>query len=153
VQNNNDSSVSESVKQRHRCVDYGGSRCNGWRNVRNRLESTGSTVKNIVFYNTNGKHTIGIALILLRKMRDLTACKTAQIHAHQLFDLCSTVEKQQVRSGLSELKILVSVVRFRPRPPRVPKKPVHRDGLFALGGCLKHAVSTLPQLGTGYGTL
>jgi hypothetical protein len=117
VQNSNDSSVNVSVKQRHRYVEYGGTRCNGWRNVRNRLESTGSAAKNIVFYKTNERRLTGIAQILIRKMRNLTACKTAQIHAHQFLSTLSNVEIEQNKNGKSELKILVSVVRFRPGPP------------------------------------
>ncbi|WP_300662044.1 hypothetical protein, partial [Hydrogenophaga sp.] len=30
----------------------------------------------------------------------------------------------------SGLKIRVSMVRFRPRPPNFSQKPIHRDGLF-----------------------
>ena len=118
AQNSNDSSVNVSVKQRHRCVDYCGTRLNGWRNVWKQLKTTGSAVKNIAYYKMNGRLLTGKAQILLRKMRNLSVCKTAQLHAHQLFDQCSSIEIEQVRSGQSELKILVSVVRFRPRPPK-----------------------------------
>ena len=153
VQNSNDSSVNVSVKQRHRYVEYGGTRLNGWRNVRNRLEYTGVVVKNIAFYKMNERRLTGIAQILIRKMRNLTACKTAQIHAHQVLSTLSNVEIEQNKNGNSELKILVSVVRFRPRPPFRTVATVMWLRFSALWGCLKHAVSTLPPLGTGCGTL
>jgi hypothetical protein len=40
-----------------------------------------------------------------------------QKFAHQLLATLRVLENAQVKHGQSELKILVSVVRFRPRPP------------------------------------
>ena len=96
------------------------------------IKITGSVVKNIVIYKMSGIRLTGIAQILLRKMQNLAACKAAQIHAHQILSVLHPLVIEHSRSGQSELKILVSVVRFRPRPPGVLKKPIHCDGLFRL---------------------
>ena len=81
------------------------------------IKITGSVVKNIVIYKMSGIRLTGIAQILLRKMQNLAACKAAQIHAHQILSVLHPLVIEHSRSGQSELKILVSVVRFRPRPP------------------------------------
>ena len=92
------------------------------------IKITGSVVKNIVIYKMNGIRLTCIAQILLRKMQNLAACKAAQIHAHQILSVLHPLVIEHSRSGLSELKILVSVVRFRPRPPS-PKRPL----VYAIG--------------------
>ena len=81
------------------------------------IKITGYVVKNIVICKMSGRRLTGIAQILLRKMQNLAACKAAQIHAHQILSVLHPLVIEHSRSGQSELKILVSVVRFRPRPP------------------------------------
>jgi hypothetical protein len=117
AQNNSASSASVPVNQRRRYADYAGTRCNGWRNVRDRLENAGSAAESTVINKMTTTRSTGIARILRYSSSRVVDLRFAQRAAHQLFDQCSSVEKQQVRSGQSELKILVSVVRFRPRPP------------------------------------
>jgi hypothetical protein len=42
-----------------------------------------------------------------------------QLGAHEKFSAFKPLDLEQNRSGQSELKILVSVVRFRPGPPSI----------------------------------
>jgi len=81
------------------------------------IKITGSVAKNILIYKMIGRRLTGIAQILLCTKQNSTACKPAQIHAHQILSMLHPLEIEHSRSGQSELKILVSVVRFRPRPP------------------------------------
>jgi len=117
AQNNSASSASVPVKQRRRHADHAGTRCNGSEKAHEPLKNTGSAAESTVINKMTTTRTTGIAKILRYNRCSLRALRTTQRATHLLFDLCSTVEKQQVRSGQSELKILVSVVRFRPRPP------------------------------------
>jgi hypothetical protein len=50
----------------------------------------------------------------------LAAWAAAQASAHHFLSRGKPLDFKQERSGQSELKILVSVVRFRPRPPIKP---------------------------------
>ena len=115
--NNSASSASVPVKQRYRCAVRCGTRCNGIEMAHEPLKNTGSAAESAVIGKITATRSTGIAKILRYNAVRSKAFRTTQRATHQLFDLCSTVEKQQVRSGQSELKILVSVVRFRPRPP------------------------------------
>jgi len=63
------------------------------------------------------KRMSGIEKILSHGDALFSACRTQQKHAHQLFQTLLVLENAQVKHGQTELKILVSVVRFRPRPP------------------------------------
>ena len=94
------------------------------------VKNTGSLLKNIVFYKPSRRRTRGIAQILLRKMQNLAACKAAQIHAHQILSVLHPLIIEHSRSGQSELKILVSVVRFRPRPPNQHRSFARHYGVF-----------------------
>jgi hypothetical protein len=117
AQNNFASSDSVSVKQPRRWVDYGGTRCNGCEKSHEPLKNTGSAAENTVVNKMATTRTRGIAKIVWYTQFRFAAFNSTQRTTHQLFEPLLTVEKQQVRSGQSELKILVSVVRFRPRPP------------------------------------
>ena len=112
--NNSASSASVSVK-RH--ADYAGTRCNGSEKAHEPLVNTGYAAENIAVNKMTTTRTRGIAKIVWYTPFRFVALSTTQRATHQLFKPLLTVEKQQVRSGVSELKILVSVVRFRPRPP------------------------------------
>jgi hypothetical protein len=61
----------------------------------------------------------GIAKMVCHK-KIILACCAVQKFAHQLLATLRVLENAQVKHGQSELKILVSVVRFRPRPPVKP---------------------------------
>jgi hypothetical protein len=50
-------------------------------------------------------------------LRTRSARVKIQFSIHQKFSALKPLDFKQKRSGQSELKILVSVVRFRPRPP------------------------------------
>jgi hypothetical protein len=114
AQNNSANSASVRVKRPRRHAD---TRCNGWQNVRDRLEKAGVLAENTVINKMTTTRTRGIAKILCYDCVRFVVLSTTQRTTHQLFEPLLTVEKQQVRSGQSELKILVSVVRFRPGPP------------------------------------
>jgi len=116
-QNSSVSSALGSVKPRSGCAASGGTRCNGSENAPEPLKNTGSAAESAVFYRKKVAPTTGIAKILRYNAHRSKAFRTTQRATHQLFKPLLTVEKQQARSGQSELKILVSVVRFRPRPP------------------------------------
>ncbi len=148
----NNSASSASVRAK-RHADYAGTRCNGSEKAHEPLVNTGYAAENLAVNKMTATRSTGIAKILRYNAFRFRALRTTQIATHQLFDLCSAVEKQQVRSGQSELKILVSVVRFRPRPPFRTVATVMWLRFSALWHCIKHAVSTLPPLGTGCGTL
>ena len=51
----------------------------------------------------------------------LTALKKITAHAQNFSTTLYHFENKRNEDGLSELKILVSVVRFRPGPPRILK--------------------------------
>ena len=57
-----------------------------------------------------------------------TALKKITAHAQNFSSTLLDFENKRNEDGLSELKILVSVVRFRPGPPRILKtlEVVHR---------------------------
>ena len=107
------------------------------------IKITGSVVKNIVIYKMSGIRLTGIAQILLRKMQNLAACKAAQIHAHQILSVLHPLVIEHSRSGQSELKILVSVVRFRPRPPDLHRSFARHYDVFvcAVSGRITPTVS------------
>ena len=114
AQCNSANSASVSVK-RH--ADNAGTRCNGSEKAHEPLVNTGYAAENIAVNKMTTTRTRGIAKIVWYTPFRFAALSTTQRATHQLFKPLLTVEKQQVRSGQSELKILVSVVRFRPRPP------------------------------------
>jgi hypothetical protein len=69
-----------------------------------------------VVLNDSGAPLTGIAKMVCHKKIILACCAVQEI-AHQLLATLRVLENAQVKRGQAELKILVSVVRFRPRPP------------------------------------
>ena len=104
VQNNYASSVCESVNQRRRCVDYGGTRFNCWLNVRNQRKNMGVVAKNIVFYKTNGRRMTGIAKILSSTLDIFLVCRVGQKRLHQLL---FTLYLRAARSKLVSAALLI----------------------------------------------
>ena len=79
-------------------------------------EITGFMAKNIVFYKLMGIRTRGIAKILY----GMNFCYNANatlIHAHHFIKTLLVLEKARFAVWRGALKIRVSMVRFRPRPP------------------------------------
>jgi hypothetical protein len=80
-------------------------------------EITGLMVKNIVFYKIVASRTRGIAKILYGMLFCYNANATL-IHAHHFIKTLLVLEKARFAVWRGALKILVSVVRFRPGPPK-----------------------------------
>ena len=59
-----------------------------------------------------------------------TALKKITAHAQNFSTTLYLFDYNRNKDGLSELKILVSVVRFRPGPPRNSKPPPEMAGVF-----------------------
>jgi len=81
------------------------------------------------------KRMSGIEKILSHGDALFSACRTQQKHAHQLFQTLLVLENAQVKHGQTELKILVSVVRFRPRPPAKSSKHRSRASVCGVFTC------------------
>ena len=62
----------------------------------------------------------------------LSALKKITTHAQNFSSTLYVFDYNKNEDGLSELKILVSVVRFRPGPPRIYKPP--SGGFFFCAG-------------------
>ena len=67
-------------------------------------------------------------------LRTRSARVKIQFPVHQKLSALKPLDFKQKRSGQSELKILVSVVRFRPRPPEHPEARPSRWAFVFLGG-------------------
>jgi hypothetical protein len=75
------------------------------------------------------RRTRGIVAMLYKYF--FTAKKKIHTLAHNDEGTLLDFENKNNEDGLSELKILVSVVRFRPGPPRILNSPL--VGLFSFG--------------------
>jgi hypothetical protein len=84
-----------------------------------RRKNTGLREKKHADSTLSGAPLTGIAKMVCHK-KIILACCAVQKFAHQLLATLRVLENAQVKHGQSELKILVSVVRFRPRPPIKP---------------------------------
>ena len=73
--------------------------------------------KNIVFCKCVGRRMTGIVKILLRTVCTFSTLRKCKNYAHRIFLKLQHVENTVLLSLWLALKILVSVVRFRPRPP------------------------------------
>ena len=80
-------------------------------------ENGGFVAKNIVFCKCVGRRMTGIVKILLRTVFTFSTLLKCTNYAHQIFLKLKHVENTVLLSLWLALKILVSVVRFRPRPP------------------------------------
>jgi hypothetical protein len=72
---------------------------------------------------------------MVRYKKIILACCAVQKIAHQLLATLRVLENAQVKHGQSELKILVSVVRFRPRPPFKSLQHRGRASLYGVVVC------------------
>ena len=82
-----------------------------------RAENTGFYGENIVFYKPSGRRMRGIVKILSHTVDTfLLRCCVACVAHHIAFTFLN-FEKRTLLWSFSVLKIRVSVVRFRPRPP------------------------------------
>ncbi|MEY4100458.1 MAG: hypothetical protein RL300_1629 [Pseudomonadota bacterium] len=70
---------------------------------------------------------------MLHSAQNVDVLQNAKMLAHRPFSTLLNAENKQVRSGLSELKILVSVVRFRPGPPNRHRSSTCYYGVFVCG--------------------
>jgi hypothetical protein len=80
-------------------------------------ENTGDCGENIVFSKKSGRRMRGIVKILLSTVRTFSTFVNCNKNAHRNFLKLYYVEKTVLLSLGLALKILVSVVRFRPGPP------------------------------------
>ena len=80
-------------------------------------ENGGFMAKNIVFCKCVGRRMTGIVKILLRTVCTFSTLRKCKNYAHRIFLKLKHVENTVLLSLWLALKILVSVVRFRPRPP------------------------------------
>ena len=78
----------------------------------------------------------------------LTATKKITAHAQNFSTTLYVFENKRNEDGLSELKILVSVVRFRPGPPRI--SIAHSLGYFLMGLLVSDYEKTNYFFGLGY---
>jgi hypothetical protein len=93
-----------------------------------------------VVLNDSGAPLTGIAKMVCHKTIILACCAVQKI-AHQLLATLRVLENAQVKHGQSELKIRVSMVRFRPRPPHTHRSLARGYGVFV---CAPHFASTVP---------
>jgi hypothetical protein len=84
-------------------------------------ENGGFMAKNIVFCKCVGRRMTGIVKILLRTVFTFSTLRKCTNYAHRNFLKLQHVENTVLLSLWLALKILVSVVRFRPRPPKYTK--------------------------------
>ena len=80
-------------------------------------ENGGFMGKNIVFCKCVGRRMTGIVKILFSTVRTFSTLRKCTNYAHQIFLKLQHVENTVLLSLWLALKIRVSVVRFRPRPP------------------------------------
>ena len=82
-----------------------------------RVVINGFATKHIVFFKSVGRLMTGIVKILFSTVRTFAASLECTKNAHQNFLKLQHVESAVLLSLSLALKIRVSVVRFRPRPP------------------------------------
>jgi hypothetical protein len=99
-------------------------------NVLKPAKNTGICGENIVFYKTSGRRKAGIVKILLSTVRTFSTLLKCTNYAHQIFLKLQHVENTVLLSLRLALKIRVSVVRFRPRPPYTRRSKGNRATLF-----------------------
>ena len=80
-------------------------------------ENGGFVAKNIVFCKCVGRRMTGIVKILSRTVCTFSTLRKCTYYAHRNFLKLQHVENTVLLSLGLALKIRVSVVRFRPRPP------------------------------------
>ena len=113
-------------------------RCVCFTNALKPVENTGDYGENIVFSKTIGRRMRGIVKILLSTVRTFFTFNNCTKNAHRNFLKLQHVENTVLLSLGLALKIRVSVVRFRPRPPyrTVAAAMLLRFSTFWLGSAL-----------------
>ena len=94
-------------------------RCVRFLNAVKHAENCRFMAKNIVFCKCVGRRMTGIVKILLRTVFTFSTFVNCNKNAHRNFLKLYYVENTVLLSLWLALKILVSVVRFRPGPPRI----------------------------------
>ena len=102
-------------------------------NVLKPAENTGDCGENIVFYKPSGRRMRGIVKILLSTVRTFSTFVNCNKNAHRNFLKLYYVENTVLLSLGLALKILVSVVRFRPRPPNLHRSSARPTVFFLCG--------------------
>ena len=120
-------------------------------NVLKPAENTGDCGENIVFYKPSGRRMRGIVKILLRTVRTFSTFVNCNKNAHRNFLKLYYVENTVLLSLWLALKILVSVVRFRPRPPHQHRSITCSATVFSLPPSLRNSTPTLSLLNVRVG--
>ncbi len=95
-------------------------------------ENSGFVAGNIVFCESAWRRVTGIVKILCDTVRTFATLLKCKNYAHRNFTKLQNVEKTVLLSLRTALKIRVSVVRFRPRPP-IQNAQLFSVGRFHLG--------------------
>jgi len=117
----NDSSVKQNENARNNTRRFrqrvvGTERLKRCAKTQKDCENGGLVAKKRVRCENNDRHTTGIAKMGIRTLRSLSASQRIK-NAHHFFLTLNAFDiLREIRCG-TKLKILVSVVRFRPRPP------------------------------------
>jgi hypothetical protein len=109
-------------------------------------ENTGDCGENIVFSKTIGRRKAGIVKILLSTVCTFSTLLKCTNYAHQIFLKLQHVENTVLLSLGLALKIRVSVVRFRPRPPYLHRSVTFNATVFSFVQTLSQCVPTLYPL-------
>jgi hypothetical protein len=154
----NVSSVKQNANARHSNVCQ---RSNARRSVHvrstrcvirvERPEIAGFCGENIVFYKPSGRRTRGIAKILSHTVGTLSAFSNVAYVAHHFVLTVQNFVIEYFHCLGSVLKIRVSVVRFRPRPPDPHRQCESADGVLLCSASVIHADPTLLLLATRCG--
>ncbi len=98
----------------------------------------------IVFYKPTGGRMRGIAKMLSRTGGTLSAFSNAAYVAHHFAMTLLSFDKNSTLSFKKALKIRVSVVRFRPRPPNPHRKCASTCGVLLCGSSQMPAAVRAP---------
>jgi hypothetical protein len=109
-------------------------------------ENGGFMAKNIVFCKCVGRRMTGIVKILLRTVCTFFTLRKCTNYAHQIFLKLQHVENTVLLSLWLALKIRVSMVRFRPRPPYLHRSVTFNATVFSFVQTLSQCVPTLYPL-------
>lgn len=106
-------------------------------------ENTGDCGENIVFSKTSGRRMRGIVKILLSTVYTFSTLLKCTYYAHRNFLKLQHVENTVLLSLWLALKIRVSVVRFRPRPPYEHRSVTFNATVFSFVLSLSQCAHTL----------
>jgi hypothetical protein len=97
-------------------------------------KNTGICGENIVFYKTSGRRTRGIVELVHSTVDTFLLRRSVLFLAHHFAFTFLNFEKRQLLWCESVLKIRVSMVRSRPRPPKLKPSSVQAGGGFLFLG-------------------